>query len=190
MNKGLFSAPNLFTMLRIVLVPVLVIAFYFPLNGGHSIAAAIFVLAAISDWLDGYLARRMQLSSRFGAFLDPVADKILVAIALVLLVSDPNLYYITIPSTIIIGREIIVSGLREWMAEIGKRASVAVSFVGKAKTACQMLSIVLLLYCHAGVDLWLQRAGVILLYAAAVLTLWSMVMYLKAAWKDLLASAE
>lgn len=176
------NIPNLLTLLRIILIPVFVAVYYLPGEWGNITAAIVFLIAGITDWLDGYLARVLNQSSAFGAFLDPVADKLMVAFALVLLVSDPNLPYLAIPAAIIVCREIAVSALREWMAELGKRASVAVSFVGKVKTVSQMFSIVLLLACnplHAGL---LMVVGYASLYLAALLTLWSMIMYLKAAW--------
>lgn len=176
------NIPNILTLFRIALIPVFVVFYYLPGDWSNIAAAIVFLLAALTDWLDGYLARKLNQSSPFGAFLDPVADKLMVAFALVLLVADENLPYIAIPAAIIVCREIAVSALREWMAELGKRASVAVSFIGKVKTVIQMLSIVLLLACnplHAGL---LMLVGYITLYAAALLTLWSMLMYLKAAW--------
>ena len=178
--------PNILSLLRIILVPVLVIAFYIPFDKGHLLAVIIFLLAAITDWLDGYLARRLNQSSKLGAFLDPVADKLIVIVALVLLVSQPKVFYITVPALIIIVREIIVSGLREWMAEVGKRAHVAVSFIGKCKTTIQMIAIIVLLYCRANSPAILWMIGYLLLYGAAILTIWSMFMYLKAAWPEFL----
>ncbi len=176
------NIPNVLTLLRIFLIPVFVGVYYLPGDWGNMSAAVVFILAAVTDWLDGYLARVLNQFSTFGAFLDPVADKLMVAFALVLLVSDTNLPYLAIPAAVIVGREIAISALREWMAEIGKNASVAVSFIGKIKTAIQMIAIVLLLACnplHAGL---LMVGGYIALYVAALLTLWSMVMYLKVSW--------
>jgi len=178
------NLPTILTSLRILLIPVFVAVYYLPSPWGSSLATFVFVLAAFTDWLDGYLARRMHQVSKFGAFLDPVADKLMVAVVLVLLVSKLNFPYIAIPAAVIVGREIAVSALREWMAEIGKRTSVAVSFIAKVKTGLQMFSIVLLLICspmHAG---FIMVLGCIGLYAAALLTLWTMFAYLKAAWPD------
>ncbi|HBC33568.1 MAG TPA: CDP-diacylglycerol--glycerol-3-phosphate 3-phosphatidyltransferase, partial [Marinobacter adhaerens] len=144
---------------------------------------AIFGLAAATDWLDGYLARKLDQSTPFGAFLDPVADKLMVAVALAVLIEEHSAILLTIPATVIIGREIVISALREWMAEIGSRASVAVSYIGKIKTTAQMAAIVGLLAFPPGV-LW-ANVALALLYIAAILTLWSMGLYLKAAWADL-----
>ncbi len=153
----------------------------------------LFVAAAITDWLDGYLARRLNQYSRFGAFLDPVADKLIVAAALVLLTADDRILdqvldhrLFTVVVVIILGREITVSALREWMAELGERARVAVSFLGKLKTTGQMIAIPFLLYREPLLGLPILRLGEILLYAAAALTLWSMLIYLRAAWPSLI----
>jgi CDP-diacylglycerol--glycerol-3-phosphate 3-phosphatidyltransferase len=176
------NIPNALTLLRILLVPVLVLVFYLPFNGHLLVAAAIFALAAITDWFDGYLARRLGQMTPFGAFLDPVADKIMVAVALVLLVERHNDLLFTLAACVIIGREIVVSALREWMAELGKRTSVAVSMIGKVKTGFQMVSIVVLLAVDAERDgSEVLAAGVVLLYVAAALTIWSMWVYLRAA---------
>jgi CDP-diacylglycerol--glycerol-3-phosphate 3-phosphatidyltransferase len=143
----------------------------------------VFGLAAITDWFDGYLARRLEQTSPFGAFLDPVADKLMVAAALVMLVEAFASPLITIPAIVIIGREIVISALREWMAELGARASVAVSSIGKIKTTLQMVSILVLIAMPLYSPLsWL---GVVALYGAAALTLWSMLLYLRAAWPHL-----
>jgi len=184
-----WTIPNILTLLRIVLIPVLVVVFYMPGQWSYQLSAAIFGLAAVTDWLDGYLARRWEQTSAFGAFLDPVADKLMVAVALVLLVQDNPSPLFAVPAAIIIGREIVISALREWMAEIGARTKVAVSIVGKVKTTLQMVSIVLLLYKVPLGPLPTHAAGVILLYIAAILTLWSMFVYLRAAW-PILSGAE
>lgn len=180
-----YNLPNLITGLRILLIPVFVAVFYLPVPWSKEAATAIFVLAAITDWLDGYLARRMQLVSALGAFLDPVADKLMVATALVLLVqADPSIL-MAVAAAVIIGREIAISGLREWMAELGSRTTVAVSEIGKFKTAAQMVAIILLIYRD---DLWTlptYTVGLVLLYIAVALTLWSMTLYLRAAWPSL-----
>ncbi|CAN0591848.1 unnamed protein product, partial [Laminaria digitata] len=146
------------------------------------VAAGVFTVAAVTDWLDGYLARRLGQMTKFGAFLDPVADKLMVAVALVLLVERHNTILLTLAASVIIGREIVVSALREWMAELGQRTSVAVSYIGKVKTAFQMIAIIGLLAIDPAVhENWLQALCYLMLYAAAVLTLWSMVIYLRAA---------
>jgi CDP-diacylglycerol--glycerol-3-phosphate 3-phosphatidyltransferase/cardiolipin synthase len=181
----IYNPPNLLTLLRIVLIPVFVACFYLPYGWSGEAATAIFLLAALTDWLDGYLARRMQLVSALGAFLDPVADKLMVATALILLVqADPRML-LAIAAAVIIGREIAISGLREWMAEIGSRTAVAVSEIGKFKTAAQMAAISLLIYRD---DLWgmpIYTIGLVLLAVAVVLTLWSMTLYIRAAWPSL-----
>lgn len=178
-----FNVPNSLTLLRIVLIPVMVIVFYLPFKGHLIVAAGVFSLAAITDWFDGYLARRLGQMTQFGAFLDPVADKLIVAVALVLLVERHNDLLFTLAACVIIGREIVVSALREWMAELGSRTSVAVSFVGKVKTAFQMIAIIVLLAVDAQRDgSEVLLGGVLLLYIAAALTLWSMWLYLRTAW--------
>ena len=183
------SLPNLLTLMRIVLIPVFVGVFYLPFDWAHGTAAVIFALACFTDWLDGYLARRLQQMSPFGAFLDPVADKLLVATSLLLLVGAKDLDYITLPAIIIVGREIVISALREWMAEIGSRASVTVSYIGKAKTTMQMIALVLLLAFYPSTSWW-GVLGFILLYLAAILTIWSMVIYLSMAWPQLMKKSE
>jgi CDP-diacylglycerol--glycerol-3-phosphate 3-phosphatidyltransferase/cardiolipin synthase len=182
------NLPNLLTWLRILLIPLMVGVFYLPPGWVSKLdtdllAAAFFGFAAVTDWLDGWLARRLGQTSAFGAFLDPVADKLMVAAALIVLV-DLNRTSPLI-ALIIIGREITISALREWMAKAGKSASVAVSFVGKLKTAVQMIAIAMLLYARplAGIDIPL--IGALLLWLAAVLTLASMLYYLKMAMRAL-----
>ena len=196
----MFNWPNVLTLLRISVIPLLVIFFYLPVWWAHLAAAVIFAVASITDWLDGYLARYLKQSTKLGAFLDPVADKLMVSVALVLIVAEPTFQFvsmssavltipapiITIPAAIIVAREIIVSALREWMAEIGKRASVAVSKLGKIKTTVQMLALIVLLYCDSSTNANIVFIGYVLLYAAATLTVWSMLIYLKTAWEQLL----
>lgn len=181
----LYNLPNFLTFLRILAIPLFVGIFYFPHTwllptNQNLIATLIFAGAAITDWLDGYLARVMNQTSAFGAFLDPVADKLMVSAALIVLV---YLGRLDAPiALIIIGREIAVSALREWMAQIGQSKNVAVSFLGKIKTSSQMVAIPLLLYHDTiGEDFDAQQIGTWLIYVAAVLTLWSMFYYLKAA---------
>ena len=187
MNKHI---PNTLTWVRIAIVPVFVLLYYLPWAWGHFCAAAFFSLAAITDWLDGYIARHWHLSSRFGAFLDPVADKLMVAVALVLVVGEVPIPFLAIPAAIIVGREIIVSALREWMAEIGRRTSVAVSVIGKIKTTCQMIALIALLLYRSDSPMILAVFGTIMLYVAAVLTIYSMIIYIKSAWSDLTLSPE
>jgi CDP-diacylglycerol--glycerol-3-phosphate 3-phosphatidyltransferase len=184
------NIPLILTYVRIMLIPAIVVVFYLPVSFAHIAAAIIFILAAITDWLDGYLARSLNQTTKLGAFLDPVADKLIVATALVIIVGEFSAVYLVIPAAIIIGREIIVSALREWMAEIGKRTSVAVSRVGKIKTVLQMISIVVLLLYRPHHTALFRFSGVALLYIAVILTLWSMVMYLKVAWPDLTSSLK
>lgn len=178
------NLPNLLTWLRILMIPLLVGVYYAPYDwiADHNrnlAATAIFSIAAITDWLDGYLARTLNQTSPFGAFLDPVADKLMVATALIMLVSLSRLEgFIAI---IIIGREIAISALREWMARIGQSKSVAVSFLGKLKTVSQMAAIILLLYHDEVLMLSAYAVGTFLIYLAAILTLWSMAYYLKMA---------
>lgn len=177
------NLPNILTLSRILLIPIIVLVYYLPYGWSYPVAAAIFALAGATDWLDGYLARKLNQTTPMGAFLDPVADKLIVAVALTMLVEEHHTPLLTIPAMVIIGREIVISALREWMAEMGKRASVAVNYIGKIKTACQMFAIILLLLTRP--DTTIAAIGILLLYAAAVLTLWSMVVYLIAAWPEL-----
>ena len=175
--------------MRIVLIPFFIGVFYLPFSGAHLFAAAIFGLACCTDWLDGYLARRLKQLSPFGAFLDPVADKLLVSSTLLILVGSKNINYIVLPAIVIVGREIVISALREWMAEFGRSASVAVNYIGKIKTAIQMLSLMLLLAFSPETSLW-GVLGFILLYVAAILTIWSMVVYLTIAWPQLMKKTD
>lgn len=183
------NIPNLLTLLRVALIPVFILLFYLPFAWSYWAAAAVFALAAVTDWFDGYLARRWEQSTPFGAFLDPVADKLMVAVALVLLVEEHANLWLSLPAVIIIGREIVVSALREWMAELGARAQVAVSNMGKWKTAAQMVALVILLGNPPQLTIWVGL-GYMLLIVAAVLTLWSMLQYLLAAWPHLSTDAE
>ncbi len=175
------NIPNALTVFRIILIPVMVLVFYSPWQWGNLVAALIFAVAGITDWLDGYLARRLGQSTPFGAFLDPVADKLIVVCALALLIEQHSNVWFTIPAMIIIGREIVISALREWMAELGKRASVAVSMVGKVKTTMQIIAITVLLGCRPLLPAWVETFGYGLLMIAAIMTLWSMFIYLQAA---------
>jgi CDP-diacylglycerol--glycerol-3-phosphate 3-phosphatidyltransferase len=183
------NVPNLLTWARILLIPVFVALFYVPddmlsMHGKNFAAAAVFLLGAITDWLDGWLARSLNQTSAFGAFLDPVADKLMVAAALIVLVKLGRADEVV--AVIIIGREIAISALREWMARIGESRSVAVSFLGKVKTVCQMVAIVLLLHNDPLLGMVdVREAGTALIYIAAVLTLWSMAYYLKMALQSI-----
>ncbi|MCE0492656.1 CDP-diacylglycerol--glycerol-3-phosphate 3-phosphatidyltransferase [Vibrio salinus] len=178
------NIPNILSLIRLFLIPVFVIAFYLPYQWAPFGAAFVFWVASVTDWLDGMLARKLGQTSRFGAFIDPVADKVLVATALILITEYYHSIWITIPAVTMIAREIIISALREWMAEIGKRANVAVSWVGKVKTMTQMLSLLALVWRY---DDWMIWLGYLFIYVATVLTYWSMIQYLKAAKDDLLS---
>jgi len=189
----LLNTPNILTLLRIILIPLFIGAYYFSHPMAHMLTTAVFVLAALTDWLDGYLARLWEQTSPFGAFLDPVADKLMVAAALVMLLADPRVHGLVIDTRLfsivvltIIGREIAVSALREWMAEVGKRSHMAVSFIGKTKTMAQMIAIPFLLWREPLWGLPIFQIGEVLLFLAAGLTLWSMLSYLKIAWPNLI----
>lgn len=181
------NIPNILTIVRVVLIPVFVLVYLLPFQWSYIASSIIFAIACITDWLDGYLARYWNQTTPFGAFLDPVADKLIVAAALVLLVGSHarvmgtmvNLF-LTLSAIVIIGREIVISALREWMAELGARGHVAVSMLGKLKTSAQMLALVILLANPPEMTL-IVVSGYILLVIAAILTLWSMVHYLLAA---------
>jgi len=197
----MFNWPNVLTLVRISLIPLLVMFYYLPVPWGHLVAALVFTVASITDWLDGYLARYLKQTTKLGAFLDPVADKLMVSIALVIIVAEPTFQFvsvtskvvsvptfvITIPAAIIVAREIIVSALREWMAEIGQRTSVAVSGLGKIKTTVQMFALIVLLYCNNTTSPVLVIMSYVLLYVSAVLTIWSMLIYLRTAWAKLVS---
>jgi len=179
MNMNL---PNLLTWLRILLIPLFIGVFYVPeswltMPERNITATALFAIAAITDWLDGYLARALNQTSAFGAFLDPVADKLMVAAALILLVKLQRVDALI--AVVIIGREITISALREWMAKIGQSRNVAVHFLGKLKTGCQMAAILMLLFYMPLFGIPIQPLGTILMYLAALLTLWSMGYYLR-----------
>lgn len=179
------NIPNMLTLFRIALIPVLVVLFYAPLEYRAFYTALVFSVAGITDWLDGYFARKLGQMTPLGAFLDPVADKLMVAIALALLIEAYDAWWFTLPAVVIIGREIVISALREWMAELGKRTSVAVSYIGKLKTTAQIIAIIGLLLFQDSRDNVLYAINMTALYIAAVLTLWSMIVYLRAAWPDL-----
>lgn len=179
------NLPNVITVTRILLIPVFIVLYMLQKDWSIFAASVLFALAAITDWLDGYLARRLDQTTPFGAFLDPVADKLIVVAALIILVAYHNNPWLTLPSLIIVGREIVISALREWMAEVNDSVAVAVSYLGKIKTTLQMIALTLLLSQPVGNDSSAQQIGYILLYLAAVMTLWSMWQYLQAAWSSL-----
>ena len=176
------NLPNALTLARILLIPVFVVVFFLPAEGARAAAALLFGAAACTDWLDGYLARRLNQTSRFGAFLDPVADKLMVCTVLVLLVQADPRVLLAVPALVIIGRELAVSALREFMAEIGQRTTVAVATLGKIKTVAQMGALLLMLYRQDMGPIPVYWIGTVLLYVATVLTIWSMVVYLRVAW--------
>ncbi|MGO1298806.1 MAG: CDP-diacylglycerol--glycerol-3-phosphate 3-phosphatidyltransferase [Vibrio sp.] len=179
-----FNIPNILSLIRLFLIPVFVVTFYLPFTWAPFAAAMIFWVAGFTDWLDGMLARKLGQTSRFGAFIDPVADKVLVASALIVITEHYHTIWITIPAVTMIAREIIISALREWMAEIGKRASVKVSWIGKVKTLSQMFALWVLIWRY---DDWMIWVGYAAIYLATILTYWSMAQYLAAAKDDLLS---
>ena len=179
------NLPNVLTLGRIAAVPLVVVLFYWNHPWSNPLAAIVFIAAAITDTLDGYLARRLGITTPLGEFLDPVADKLMVATALVLLVGHDTRPLIVITGIVIIGREITVSALREWMAHLGARATVAVSGMGKLKTIMQMTGLSMMMFREDVFGLPVYEIGVVLLVLAAALTLWSMVSYLRAAWPEM-----
>jgi CDP-diacylglycerol---glycerol-3-phosphate 3-phosphatidyltransferase len=188
--KSHWNLPNTLTWLRILMIPGVVILFYLPFWWAHPAAGVGFALAGITDSLDGYFARKLGLTSRLGAFLDPVADKLIVAAALVLIVSADPRWFIAIMATVIIGREIAVSALREWMAEIGARGRIKVSMLGKYKTIMQITGLSMMLFRHDLLGIPIYKLGLVLTAVAAVLTLWSMILYLRLAWPELRDSSS
>jgi CDP-diacylglycerol--glycerol-3-phosphate 3-phosphatidyltransferase len=182
------NLPNTLTLLRIITIPIFVIVFCLPFYWSNAVACLLFSLAALTDLLDGYLARKLDQMSRFGAFLDPVADKLMVAVVLVMLVQRQPDLFMALPAAVIIGREITISALREWMAELGARSKVAVSIFGKVKTVTQMVALIFLIYAHPVFGIPVYGIGMVLLYIAVILTLWSMTEYLLSAWPKLIES--
>jgi CDP-diacylglycerol--glycerol-3-phosphate 3-phosphatidyltransferase len=180
----ILTAPNVVTLLRLLMIPVFIVTFYWPFEGHRIVTAGIFLLAAITDWLDGFLARHLNQVSVFGAFLDPVADKLIVTAALILLVCEYANPWIALAGVVIVCREILISALREWMAELGKKSVIKVNMIGKVKTALQMVAILILLSQPVGYTP-VVVGGLVLMYVAVALTLWSMVVYMIAAWRVL-----
>src|SRR5260221_8336909 len=181
-----WNLPNTLTWLRILMIPAIVLLFYLlPYPWGDTAACAAFALAGITDSLDGYYARKLGLTSRLGAFLDPVADKLIVAAALILIVSRDPRWFMAIAAIVIIGREIAVSALREWMAEIGARGKIKVSQLAKYKTIMQITGLSMMLFHHNLLVIPIYKLGVVLTAIAAALTLWSMILYLRLAWPEL-----
>ncbi|MCB1686784.1 MAG: CDP-diacylglycerol--glycerol-3-phosphate 3-phosphatidyltransferase [Pseudomonadales bacterium] len=179
------NLPNFLTLIRILLIPVFVLVYILPGPGTYLIAAVLFGLAAFTDWLDGYLARRLEQTTPFGAFLDPVADKLIVVAALAILIGHHASLWLTLPALVIIGREIVISALREWMAEMNRRGVVAVTWIGRLKTTAQMIAIVVLLANPPVLERPWVMIGYVLLYVAAIMTFISMIAYLRAAWPAL-----
>lgn len=178
----ILNLPNAITFFRIGLIPVFVLVFYLPFGWSNIAAAAIFMLASITDWVDGYLARMLKQESSFGAFLDPVADKLMVVVAIILLVEAHPSIYIALPSIVIVAREISISALREWMAELGSRETVQVSMIGKSKTGAQLVSLTMMIYADPIYGIPVFMLGLAVYYLAAFFTLASMVNYMRAAW--------
>lgn len=182
MNKFL-NIPNTLTLLRISIIPIFIIVFYVPWKFHYIASSLIFIVASFTDYLDGYLARKLRQESAFGKFLDPVADKLIVAVALVLLAEEQANMWFTIPAVIIVCREIVVSALREWMADIGKSNNLAVSWISKLKTTSQMVAICMLLAIPPSFSSIIIIAYCCL-YLAVILTIWSMVLYLNSSRKN------
>jgi CDP-diacylglycerol---glycerol-3-phosphate 3-phosphatidyltransferase len=182
--------PTIVTWTRIGMIPLLVVVFYLPFPWARPAAAIVFAVAAITDWLDGHLARRLDQTTPFGAFLDPVADKLIVTTALVLIVQQDPRAWVALCAMVIIGREIAITALREWMATIGERKLIQVSWLGKVKTTFQITAVIMLIY-QQDLPLWpfsselalpIYWMGLVALVGAALMTLWSMYLYLTAAW--------
>ncbi len=176
------TLPTAITLFRIALIPLFVLVFYLPFAWANVVATVIFAIASFSDWMDGYLARSMQLESSFGAFLDPVADKLMVVVVIVLLVEANPSIYVALPSIVIVAREISISALREWMAQLGASTTVKVSFIGKTKTVAQMIALGFMIFSEPLMGFPVFQIGLGIYYLAALLTLASMVIYLRAAW--------
>jgi len=193
-NINMWTIPNQITLFRIILIPIFIIVFYLPISWNHFGAFAVFWLASVSDALDGYLARKLNQSSAFGAFIDPVADKLMVAAALIMIAEDFGVWWVSVPAMVMIAREIFISALREFMSSKGKRDVVAVSTLGKYKTAAQMLGIMGLIW-QPDYDIplivfdfpheILMFAAYAFYYVATILTIWTMLIYFKAAWPEL-----
>ena len=184
------NVANLLTLFRIAAIPAVVVCFYSDIPNARPIAAILFGVAAVTDILDGWVARRFNQMSKFGEFLDPVADKLMVAIVLVMLVQGDPDWHVDIIAMIIIGREITISALREWMATIGERANVKVTMAGKVKTVLQMFGIAFMVYQNQFLGIDVYALGFWLLVAAAVMTIWSMIIYLRAAWPFIMADQQ
>ncbi len=178
---------NLVTVSRVMMIPFVIVLHYSGLPHSNLLAGGLFAIASLTDWLDGYLARRLKQTSAFGAFLDPVADKLLVVAALVLLVANFPAIWFVLPVAIIIAREVFVSALREWMANCNQRDLVKVGYIGKVKTTVQMIGITILIGVDAQTPAVFTQLGIVMVYASAVFSLWSMILYLRAALPTLRA---
>ena len=176
------TLPTAITLFRVALIPLFVVVFYLPFSWANVAATSIFFVASVSDWVDGYLARIMKQESSFGAFLDPVADKLMVVVIIILLVEAHPSIYIALPAVIIVAREISISALREWMAQLGSSTTLQVSFIGKAKTVAQMLALGFMIFSEPLMGLPISDIGLLLFYWAAFLTILSMIIYLRSAW--------
>jgi len=176
------TLPTAITLFRIALIPLFVLVFYLPFGWANIAATSIFFVACVSDWFDGYLARSMELESSFGAFLDPVADKLMVVVIIVLLVQAHPSIFVALPSVIIVAREISISALREWMAQLGSSTTVQVSFIGKSKTVAQMFALGFMIFSEPLLGFPIFEIGLAIYYVAAIFTIVSMVIYLRAAW--------
>ena len=185
----MWNLPNILTLVRIALIPLFIVVYYLPWEWSHFASAAIFGLAALTDWVDGFLARKLDQVTPFGAFLDPVADKLIVVAAIVLLLEVHSTPWFALPAIVIIGREIVISALREWMANLGVGDNVAVSVLGKIKTWIQMVAVALLLLAKPEQE-WLMQIGFVAIYVAALMTIWSMIQYLRLAWPHLSADID
>lgn len=174
--------PNSLTIFRIALIPIFIVVYYSPLQYHHELSALIFMMASLTDWLDGFVARRLNQVTNFGAFLDPIADKLIVVLALMLLLGEYDTFWITVPAFIIVSRELTISGLREWMARLGRSEVVAVTKLGKIKTALQMLAIIILLSQNPNMSTQLINFGVLLLCISTVFTIWTSVCYINQAF--------
>lgn len=177
--------PTLLTLSRIFFLPIGIVCYFLPFPWAHPATAMLAFYVGVTDFFDGYIARRFNQTTRFGAFLDPVADKLAVVTGLILISGEFSNLWITVFSIIIVSRELIISALREWMAALGKRTSVAVAFIGKLKTSIQGVALLFLIWFHSGSAAWVFNTGFYLLIVAVVLTMWSMFVYLKLAWHDL-----
>ena len=185
----MWNLPNTLTLIRIGLIPVFIVVYYMPWQWSHLLSAAIFGVAALTDWVDGYLARKLGQVTPFGAFLDPVADKLIVVAALVMLLEVHSSIWFALPTMIIIGRELVISALREWMAERNYREAVAVSMLGKIKTWVQMVAVALLLLDFPAYPI-VYQLGMVGIYIAAFFALWSMLLYIKQSWPQLQGKAD